>query len=358
MNKRGFIFLFLATLCGPVWYFFAPETAGSDTSHVTSDVAEGRLREFIAASGSLQAETTVEVRTRVSGHLSELLVDFDDTVVEGQMIAKLHPRSHEARRAGASASLKIAKAGVALEKAEPERALAGLEPQKQALLELAEVRLQRTGIRAPLDGVFIKRSVPEGQRLASILETASLSGVAEDPSGMESHPRAIETDIGAVKIGQPVEFSANACPDRVFSEKLPQVRLAPEIVQNVVTYMVVTTTCNDARLIAPGMTARISILVMECEPVLRVPIAALEFLPETAPAGEVGSGSGGERDWGLGNDRNPKPVETSAGMRNRTHAAETAGPLNARASSPPVHSPRVLVAACLASRPVSERSRV
>jgi len=421
MSKRGLGALLLLGLLGAAGYYFAAGGVEPNTSYVTAEVSEGRLREFVTASGSLQAVVTVEVGSELSGRISELLVDFNDAVAKGQIIAKLDPESYEARRAEASASLEIAKAGVAIKAAELERASAELDdaeanlavltarrdgalaryeaavteadrkeslgsrnlitreeletaelnrriasaalreaeaildahrlkvsvaranmarqeadlligrayvPQKQALLELAEVELERTEIKAPIDGVVIKRSVSEGQTVAASLEAPTLFTIAEDLSEMELHARVDETDIGAVKIGQPVEFSVDAYPDRVFTGEVIQVRLAPEIVQNVVTYTVVIRTRNDRLLLLPGMTARISIRVMESDPVLRVPVAALDFRPETLPGGDAQGAPDREQVWVLGDDQTPRRVEIATGLRDRTHAAVTAGALD------------------------------
>lgn len=409
-------------LAGAAGYYFAAGKVESHTRYITAAVSEGKLREYVTASGSLQAVVTVEVGSELSGHISELLADFNDRVVKGQPIAKLDPKSYEARRAEARASLEIAKAGVAIKQAELERAQAGLEdteanlavlsarrdgalaryeaavseadrkeslaarklitreeleaaqlnkriasaalreaeailaahrlkvsvaradvarqkadlligranvPQKQAQLEVANADLERTEIKAPIDGIVIKRNVSAGQTVAASLETPTLFTIAEDLSEMELHARVDETDIGSVRVAQPVEFSVDAYPDRVFSGKVSQIRLAPEIVQNVVTYTVVIRTHNSQMLLLPGMTARIRIHVMESQPVLRIPIAALDFRPQDLPGGNAPGSSDGEQVWVLGSDQSPRRIGVTTGLRDRSYAQVTAGNLSA-----------------------------
>jgi len=202
-------------------------------------------------------------------------------------------------------------------------------PQREALLELAEIELQRTVIRAPIDGIVIRRNVSEGQTVAASLEAPTLFTIAQDLTEMELHARIDETDIGRVKVGQPAEFTVDAHPGRVFEGRVTQIRKAPEVVQNVVTYTVVIETRNDERRLLPGMTANIRVLVMESEPVLKLPLAALAFRPGAIPAADdTGGGPGrGETVWTLDAGGEPRPVTVTTGARDRSHVALAAGPL-------------------------------
>ena len=93
-----------------------------------------------------------------------------------------------------------------------------------------------------------------------------------------------EADIGAVQPGQSVTFSVAAFPGKEFSGTVTQVRKAPQVIQNVVTYVVVITAGNDTLQLYPGMTATVDIKVTEHSDVLRVPSAALRFRPAPATA--------------------------------------------------------------------------
>ena len=127
--------------------------------------------------------------------------------------------------------------------------------QKQAALEQAEQDLARTELRSPIDGVIIKRDVNPGQTVAVSLEAKMLFNIANDLREMEVHGKIDEADIGQVKPGQKVTFTVDAYPERQFDGDVRQVRMAHEVVQNVVTYTVVISAPNPEQLLFPGMTA-------------------------------------------------------------------------------------------------------
>ncbi|MYM54092.1 efflux RND transporter periplasmic adaptor subunit [Thalassovita mangrovi] len=264
-----------------------------------------------------QEALTAEAKRKADlGSRNLITLEETETAQMNARIAAAALREADAILTAHRLRIDVARANVDRQKADLQAGQA-LIPQKQALLELAEADLERTTILAPIDGVVIKRNVSEGQTVAASLETPTMFTIAEDLSEMELHARVDETDIGAVKIGQPVSFSVDAYPTRVFSGEVTQVRLAPEIVQNVVTYTVVIRTRNDQRLLLPGMTARLAIRVMETEPVVKVPIAALDFRPETAAPDDQDR----PRVWVMGADQKPRPVDIAVGQQNRTQIA-------------------------------------
>ena len=416
MSKRLFRLLIFVGLAGAAVYYLGLAPRETETDYITADVLWGPLQKDVTAAGSLQAVVTVEVGSELSGRISELLADYNDSVVKGQVIARLDPRSYKARYAEADASLRIANVGVAVREAELDRAQAELEdaeanldvlsarrdgatarseaaaaearrkadlaarnlfaleeietadmnariasaalreteaileahklktsvaranvarqkaeleigraiiPQKQALLELAQADVERANIKSPIDGVIIKRNVSAGQTVAASLETPTMFTIAEDLSEMELHARVDETDIGMVKTGQSARFSVDAYPDQVFQGEVTQVRLAPEVVQNVVTYTVIIRTRNPRQLLLPGMTARIGIRVMETDPVMKVPITALDF----TPGASLSEDRNGPVVWVLDEAQSPQPIQVSLGPQDLTHAAVTADAL-------------------------------
>jgi HlyD family secretion protein len=179
-------------------------------------------------------------------------------------------------------------AGVDIERAEAElaNALAAV-PQQQAVVRSAEIDLERTTIRSPIDGVVVGRNVDEGQTVAASLEAPTLFTIAGDLGEMEIHARVDEADIGKMVVGQRAVFRVDAYPERLFDAVVTGLRKAPEVVQNVVTYTVVLATSNPDSLLLPGMTATVRITVHEDEAVLKLPLAALRFAPSgNAPAPE------------------------------------------------------------------------
>ena len=147
--------------------------------------------------------------------------------------------------------------------------------QKEAALDQAQVDLDRTVLRAPIDGVVIKRDVNSGQTVAVSLDAKTLFKIANDLREMEVHGKIDEADVGQLKVGQTVEFTVDAYPDQTFSGKVLQIRKSPEVVQSVVTYTTIVSASNPDLLLLPGMTAQLRIVVSDTGDVLKIPSQAL-----------------------------------------------------------------------------------
>jgi HlyD family secretion protein len=122
-------------------------------------------------------------------------------------------------------------------------------PQKKAIERSAEIDLERTTIRSPIDGVVVGRNVSDGQTVAASLEAPTLFTIAGDLQQMEIHARVDEADIGSIEVGQRAEFSVDAHPGRPSRPTVTGVRKAPQVMQNVVTYTVVLATENARSLL-------------------------------------------------------------------------------------------------------------
>jgi HlyD family secretion protein len=162
--------------------------------------------------------------------------------------------------------------------------------QQTASLKSAELNLYYTNIISPVDGTVVSRNVDVGQTVAATYQTPTLFLVAKDLTKMQVDTNVSESDIGAVHIGQPVDFTVDAYTTRVFKGSVVQARQAPITVQNVVTYDVVVGVSNAELLLMPGMTANITIVNDHRDDVLRVPLRALAFSPH--PRGAAHSPSG------------------------------------------------------------------
>ncbi|MFP6747930.1 MAG: efflux RND transporter periplasmic adaptor subunit [Alphaproteobacteria bacterium] len=164
----------------------------------------------------------------------------------------------------------------------------GPGPQRQAAVNQAEVALAHTYIRSPVSGTVIARNIDMGQTVAASLQAPVLFIIAEDLSRMQVEVAVDEADIGAIQTGQAVKFSVDSYPRRKFGGEVRQVRLAPETVQNVVTYTVVVSVNNADRLLLPGMTANVEIAVQQRDDVLKVPNRALRYTPAGAGGAKPG----------------------------------------------------------------------
>jgi HlyD family secretion protein len=172
----------------------------------------------------------------------------------------------------------------------------------QASAQLAKDRtnLGYSVIRSPVAGVVVNRAVDLGQTVAASFQTPTLFQIAQDLRKMQIDSSFAEADIGNIRVGQPVQFTVDAFPDRTFSATVRQVRLNPTTQQNVVTYDVVVAVDNPDQILMPGMTAYVNVVVSQRKSALLVPNAALRFKPEGGqavakgkPAEEKAQGTGG-----------------------------------------------------------------
>lgn len=287
----------------------------------TALVERGDIVEVVGATGTLEAVTTVQVGSQVSGTVAWLGADFNSEVKRGQVVARLEPSLFDARVAQARSNLVAARAQVernaaatadAKQKYERAQALAAesllpesdLESAKavyesaaaqqkasdaavsqaEAALNQAEVDRGHAVIVAPIDGVVLARNVDVGQTVAASLQAPTLFVIANDLRRMRVNVAIDEADIGRVAVGQAVSFRVDAWPDELFEGDVEQVRLQPIVNQNVVTYNTLVAVDNDSLKLRPGMTATVSVETSRRDRVLRVPTAAVRFRPETLQA--------------------------------------------------------------------------
>jgi HlyD family secretion protein len=210
--------------------------------------------------------------------------------------------------------------------------------QNAAALRQAQVDLDRTFIRAPVDGVVVGRNVDRGQTVAASLQAPTLFTIAQDLRNMQVDTNVDEADVGRVKLGQSVTFTVDSFPGRTFSGEVVQIRKAPLVVQNVVTYDVVVSAKNPDQRLLPGMTANVRIVIEQKDNVMQVPNAALRFRPPGVEATERerparpsgGSRAGGPpagRVWIVGTDGKPTAVPLQLGIGDGTYTEIAKGDL-------------------------------
>jgi HlyD family secretion protein len=228
---------------------------------------------------------------------------------------------------------------IAIAEAERQMAEANLEnaqavvEQKQASLDQAELDLNRTVLRAPIDGIVIKRDLNPGQTVAVSLEAKTLFKIANDLREMEVHGKIDEADVGQLRPGQAVQFTVDAYPDRTFNGQVQQIRKSPEIVQNVVTYTTIVSAPNPDLLLLPGMTAQLRIVVRDSRGILKIPTQALRFRPKDAGAAssdQIANKSPFPQEsatiWLVDNGGRPEPATVKLGVSddNSTELLEAA----------------------------------
>jgi HlyD family secretion protein len=350
----------LAALAGAyAWY--AARSGSPELRYRLAKVERGPLQAVVVASGTLNAVTTVQVGSQISGQVKDIYADFNTPVKKDQIIARIDPATFELRVVQARADLDAAESAVALQRsalaaqhaelgrvrvnlldaerdyerkkqlvdrnfispAERDRAKTLLDAtreqmrtveaqirvgeaqvntalaavrQRAALLKQAQVDLERTIIRAPVDGTVILRNVDAGQTVAASLQAPVLFTIARDLRDMQVEAAIDEADVGRLRVGQAADFTVDAFPRRTFSGEIRQIRKSPQTVQNVVSYTVVISAANPDLALLPGMTANVRVVVERRDSVLKVANPALRFRPpgaQDAKPAETSTGAGG-----------------------------------------------------------------
>jgi HlyD family secretion protein len=285
------------------WYWLS-HRATKPPIYTTVLVTRGELTQAVTATGTLQAVTTVDVSSQISGNIAKLYVDWNSPVKKGQLLAELDPSTYKTAVLQSEGQLANARANYALMKANADRsqelfgknlipqsdldtanaqlAQAAAQVQIQtAVAETAKVNLSRCSIYSPIDGVVISRNVDVGNTVAVSLSAPTLFQIANDLKSMQIMASVAEADIGSVSEGQAANFTVDAYPDRKFRGRVVQIRSAPVTVQNVVTYNTMIDVRNDDLDLKPGMTANVAIVIAARHDALRVPNSALRArIPE------------------------------------------------------------------------------
>ena len=201
--------------------------------------------------------------------------------------------SSQAQFEAAQASLRASQAALDVTRALLAAAEATVQ-QKEAALAQAQVDLNNTFIRAPVDGVVVSRNVDVGQTVAASLQAPTLFLIAQDLTKMQVDTNVDEADIGRVVLDQEATFTVDSYPGQFFSGRVVQIRQAPQVLQNVVTYVTVVAVSNPALKLKPGMTANVKILVARRENALLVPNAVFRVRLDGSAAGaQTGQRAGG-----------------------------------------------------------------
>ena len=290
----------------------------------TQSVTKGDIAQTVNSTGKVEPIHRVSVGASVSGPISELKVDYNTKVVEGQLLARIDQRLYKSAVARDRAQLLTRQAEVARAEAQQQQAVnderRGSELRKggrdfiseseldqfrfvrmsrdadllvskanvdqaKALLDNSLANLAYTDILSPCDGVVIEKKIDIGQTLAAQFQTPEMFVVApEMDQRMHIYASVDEADIGMIRKaqidGQVVRFTVDAYPDELFDKgKIVQVRLSSTEEQNVITYPVIVETPNIDLKLLPGMTANLSFQIKRQEAIIRVPNAALRFYP-------------------------------------------------------------------------------
>ncbi|SNR86302.1 efflux RND transporter periplasmic adaptor subunit [Puniceibacterium sediminis] len=325
-----------AVVAGGLYWWNTEATTRRAVTYQTEAVSRADLQVTVTATGTIEPTNLVEISSELSGTMEKVLVDFNDTVSAGQVLAQLDTTQLEAQLAVQKASHAVAQAQVAnaeaslLEatlhyetvkqlddrgittrtnmtaaEAELARAKAGVASANanldltQAQLDAQQAELAKACICSPINGLVLRRDVDAGQIVAAALSAPVLFTIAEDLSKMELQVDVSEADIGRIKAGDTATFSVDAYDEQTFPAVISMVRFASETIDGLVTYKAILSIDNEALLLRPGMTATADITVAEFDDVLVVPNAALRFAPPQVVEDTEDEKSGGGGLLGL-----------------------------------------------------------
>jgi HlyD family secretion protein len=376
-RRRAPLSLATLALAGAALWWWLPGRSAAAPAYIAVPADRGPIVSRVTASGTLSALVTVEVGSQVSGRIEALYADFNSEVAEGQRIARIDPVLFEAQVASARANVRAAEAGVLRAKvqaadarrqtqradelferkliAQSERdtvranaqvaqadvaSAEGQLAQARASLTQAEANLRYTDIVSPTDGIVISRSVNVGQTVAASLQAPVLFQIAQDLRQMQVNTNVAEADVGRLTPDMPVHFGVDAWPGERFVGRVRQIRNAPQVLQNVVTYDAVIDVDNAELRLKPGMTANVTFVIAERPEALRIPNAALRFRPpaallpptdndarrrsaSTRPSATTNDGA---VIWVL-RDGQPQALRVHTGITDGSHTEVTAGEL-------------------------------
>lgn len=319
------ILIVLIVLVGGGYYgyqnYYAVEQA---PRYKTIPVKRGKVVYTVTATGAIEPVVKVLVGSQVSGTITKWYADFNKVVKKDEVLAELDQDRFRATSDQRKAALASANAEVAQNKAHVAQAeldlrhvesmraenltneieyvtahnnydvaVANLQAAQadvlsaEANLRLANVDLDKTVIRSPIDGIVISRDIDAGQTVAASLSAPTLFTIANDLTKMQVNAAVSETDIGRIHEKMNAEFRVDAYPERRFHGVVSQVRYNETVVDNVVTYTTLIDVENSDLALRPGMTATVLFEVAKAEDVLVVPNSALRFNPKINPATET-----------------------------------------------------------------------
>jgi HlyD family secretion protein len=359
-----------------VIYFVARRDEGKP-QYISEPVTERSLSIDVTATGNLRPTNQVDVGSEVSGRIDRVLVDVNDRVAQGQILAQINTDVIDDQIKQGRANLDAARAQVAqaratlgvdsaqLNRLQEVHRLSGGKVPSQTELEAAEANVARDRaqmnsananvvasqaqlssamtnrdralIRSPVSGVVLARQVEPGQTVAASFNTPTMFVIAEDLSEMQLRVQIDEADVGQVKRGQRATFTVDAYPGREFPASVERVALASNNTATstqqqqqgqqgnaVISYEARLAVGNSNGLLRPGMTATANIATQSTGRRMLVPNGALRFEPEEEQA--AGGVQLGNDDFGL--DRDKERATIGRGSRQTVYVLTADGTLD------------------------------
>jgi len=301
--KKIWIIILVLIVAAASAYVLRKNRGSSEVVYEYGEIIKGDLENLVSSTGTLNTVGSVEVGTQLSGVVDQVLVDYNDNVKKGDILAILDTLelSISYRTAESDLNRVNAQHDLTFQKHEDNRKLYEKEfisdlafqtsltdlkvaeasvVNAESALEKARIKLENYAvIRSPIDGKVIDRSIDEGQTVAASFSSPVLFLIAEDLRSMEIEAYVDESDIGMIEPGQEARFTVEAYSDEEFIGLVEEIRLQPETISNVVNYTVIISTTNEDEILLPGMTATIDFVVEQRKDVVLISSSALKFQP-------------------------------------------------------------------------------
>jgi len=279
----------------------APKAVTPGATYDAASVETRNIEVTVDASGVVEPESTVEVKSKASGEVLKVYGETGDTVKAGTLLVQIDKRTPannvsqsesalkaaEARRAIADTQLKRAESlykSQTLTQADVEKAqleFANADAQvvtTRVALENARITLEDTDVRAPITGTIIEKTVEPGIVITSPTQAVSGGTVLmkmADLNSVQVRTRVDETDIGKIRPGLPTKVTVTAYPNQPFDGEVLKVEPQAVVEQNVTMFPVLIKIPNRGGLLKPGMNADVKIQIASRDSVAAVPTAAL-----------------------------------------------------------------------------------
>lgn len=312
------------------WLLLPAANNSIDTQFITEEVKKGDMSVKVSATGNLHPTNQVDVGSELSGIVESVLVEENDSIKRGQVLAlmdlsKLNDQVTKSKAAVLAAEAQVAQMQAAVKesdsnytrlnwvsklsggkvpsmselssaeatltraKANEANARATAE-QALATLRSDQTNLSKATIRSPINGIVLTRKIEPGQTVAASLQAPVLFTLAEDLAQMELQVNVDEADVSQVKPGQAAFFTVDAWPGRKYPAEIVRVRFGAQTTDGVVTYKTILKVSNLDLSLRPGMTATAEIATANRNSVLLVPNEALRYAPASSAQTEKTGG--------------------------------------------------------------------
>ena len=277
--------MIIAAAAGGGYKYYQNKKAKAAAASVkTAEVQRGDIESTVSATGALTAVDSVDISSKITGRIVAVYVKENDAVTSGQLLVKLDDTSLKATEAQKQATMDDAKLTMdrdsalvssgAISQQTYDTAYNNYRVAKAAY-EQAVSNTNDTNIYSPIAGYVIGKPTPVGQTISSGISTPQVIMSVATLDRMQIYLKVDESDIGQIKLGQKVNFTVDAYPEKTFTGEVTLISRSATTTNNVNYYTCYVDVDNAEGLLFPTMTARSTVIIGETKNALTVPITCL-----------------------------------------------------------------------------------